>query len=174
MTKIGLLSDTHGDFPERILEYFADVDEIWHAGDIGTIEVTDKLKVFKPLRAVYGNIDDTKIRMEFPEFNRFIIENVEVLITHIAGKPGKYSLPLALEFQKNGTPKILVCGHSHILLVQNDTRQNMLWLNPGACGNKGFHKVKTLIRFAIDGDKIVNLEVVELGNRAVPHNSHTK
>ena len=164
MTKIGLLSDTHGDFPEQVYQYFADVDEIWHAGDIGSLEVTDKLKAFKPLRAVYGNIDDSAIRQEFPEHNRFMVEEVDVLITHIGGKPGNYSKPAFEELRLN-PPKLFVCGHSHILLVKNDPRFNMLWMNPGACGNKGFHKIKTLLRFAVDGARIINLEAIELGKR---------
>jgi uncharacterized protein len=165
MTKIGLLSDTHGDLPEAVFQYFKDVDEIWHAGDIGDISVTDRLKAFKPLRGVFGNIDDAKIRLEFPEINRFRIEGVDVLITHIAGRPGKYSTPALAELKKQ-PPKLFVCGHSHILLVQQDPRFGMLWLNPGACGNKGFHKIRTLLRFAIDGDRIVDLEAIELGKRA--------
>lgn len=170
MTKIGLLSDTHGDLPEQVFHYFKDVDEIWHAGDIGDLAVTDKLKAFKPLRGVYGNIDDTKARQEFPEFNRFRVEGVDVLITHIAGKPGNYSKPLWEELRKQA-PKVLVCGHSHILLVKNDARFNMLWLNPGACGNKGFHKIRTLLRFGIDGERIVQMEAIELGKRTNTDNS---
>lgn len=165
MTKIGLLSDTHGDFPEQVYQYFADVDEIWHAGDIGSLDVTDKLKAFKPLRGVYGNIDGTEIRQEFPEFNRFRVEEVDVLITHIGGRPGNYSKPAAEALQEQ-SPGLFVCGHSHILLVQHDKRHNMLWMNPGACGNKGFHKIKTMLRFAIDGDRIIDLEAIELGKRA--------
>lgn len=170
MTKIGLLSDTHGDLPEKVFHYFADVDEIWHAGDIGDLSVTDRLKGFKPLRGVYGNIDGTAIRSEFPEFNRFRIEGVDVLMTHIAGRPGRYSKPAA-DAIVTQPPKLLVCGHSHILLVQNDPRFNMLWLNPGACGNKGFHQMRTMLRFAIDGDRICNMEIIELGKRADPNNS---
>lgn len=170
MTRIGLLSDTHSDLPEKVFQYFADVDEIWHAGDIGDVSVTDRLKTFKPLRAVYGNIDGTNIRAEFPEFNRFQIEGVDVLMTHIAGKPGRYAKPAADAILKQ-PPKLLVCGHSHILLVQNDPRFNMLWLNPGACGNKGFHQMRTMLRFAIDGDRICNMEIIELGKRADPNNS---
>jgi len=170
MTKIGLLSDTHGDLPEQVFTYFADVDEIWHAGDIGDLSVTDRLKAFKPVRAVYGNIDDTSIRMEFPEFNRFKIEDVSVLMTHIAGRPGNYSTP-ALQALKEGSPNLFVCGHSHILLVQNDPRFKMLWLNPGACGNKGFHKTKTLLRFGIDGNRIVDMEAIDLGKRSALNNS---
>ena len=165
MKKIGLLSDTHGDLDPKIFKHFKDVDVIWHAGDIGTIEVIDELRKFKPLRAVYGNIDDHKIRLEFPEFNRFWCEDVEVLITHIGGKPSKYSKP-AFEALEHKAPKLFICGHSHILLVQFDSRYKMLWMNPGACGVKGFHKVKTLLRFSIDKDKIENLEVIELGKRA--------
>ena len=165
MKKIGLLSDTHGDLDPKIFHYFKDVDEIWHAGDIGSLDVIDKLRKFKPLKAVYGNIDDHKIRIEFPEFNRFWCEDVEVLMTHIGGKPGKYSKP-AFEALESKTPKLFICGHSHILLVQYDSRYKMLWMNPGACGIKGFHQVKTIIRFTIDKEKIENLEVIELGKRA--------
>jgi hypothetical protein len=165
MTKIGLLSDTHGDLPEQVFHYFADVDEIWHAGDIGDLAVTDRLKAFKPLRGVYGNIDDHVIRQEFPEFNRFRIEGVDVLMTHIGGRPGKYSKP-AHDALLQSVPKLFVCGHSHILLVRNDPRLGMLCMNPGACGNKGFHKMRTLLRFGIDGERIVGLEAIEIGKRA--------
>ena len=164
MKKIGLLSDTHGDLDPKIFHYFRDVDEIWHAGDVGSVEVIDKLRAFKPLRGVYGNIDDQKVRMELPLFDVFNCEDVKVLITHIAGRPGKYTAnayPLIQEHR----PQLFICGHSHILLVQKDPRFNMLWMNPGACGNKGFHKVKTLLRFEIDGDKIQNLEAIETGAR---------
>ncbi len=164
MVKIGLLSDTHSHLDPKIFEYFREVDEIWHAGDIGSIEVTDQLKKFKPLRAVYGNIDDHILRREFPEFNRFTIENVEVLMTHIGGKPGKYAKP-TLDALHEKAPKLFICGHSHILLVKMDPKFNMLWMNPGACGIKGFHQVKTLLRFQIDGDKIQNLEAIEIGKR---------
>lgn len=164
MTKIGLLSDTHGFLDPKIYEYFKDVDEIWHAGDVGSMEVIDELRAFKPLRGVYGNIDDHLIRRELPEFNRFKCEDVEVLITHIAGKPGKYAKPALEELQKK-SPKLFICGHSHILLVKMDPKFDMLWMNPGACGYKGFHQVKTILRFAIDGDKIQQLEAIELGKR---------
>jgi putative phosphoesterase len=164
MTRIGLLSDTHGFLDPKIFEYFREVDEIWHAGDIGTMEVIDQLKAFKPLRGVFGNIDDSEIRRELPEFNRFTCENVEVLITHIAGKPGKYSKP-AYEALLEKSPNLFICGHSHILLVKMDPKFNMLWMNPGACGYKGFHQVKTILRFTIDGAKIENLEAIELGKR---------
>jgi len=165
MKRIGLMSDTHGFIDPKIYNYFKEVDEIWHAGDVGDVSVIDELREFKPIRGVYGNIDNTDVRVEFPEFNRFKCEEVEVLITHIAGKPGKYSKPLFEELRKNGAPKLLICGHSHILLVKNDPRYNMLWMNPGACGYKGFHQMKTLLRFSITGDRIHDLEVIELGKR---------
>ena len=165
MKRIGLMSDTHGFVDPKIYQYFKELDEIWHAGDVGDVSVIDELRDFKPLRGVYGNIDNTDVRVEFPEFNRFKCEEVEVLMTHIAGKPGKYSKPLFEELQKNGAPKLFICGHSHILLVKNDPRYNMLWMNPGACGFKGFHQVKTILRFSITGDRIHDLEVIELGKR---------
>lgn len=164
--KIGLLSDTHSYLDPKIKEYFSDVDEIWHAGDIGSIEVLDELIAFKPTRAVWGNIDNHEIRQETKEFLRFKIEGVNVLITHIGGKPYQYSLPAKVELAKNGTPDLFICGHSHITLVQMDKKLNMLWMNPGACGYKGFHTVKTILRFSITGDKIHDLELIELGKRA--------
>lgn len=164
MKKIGLLSDTHGFLDPKIFEYFKDVDEVWHAGDIGSIEVLDSLRNFKPFRGVYGNIDDASIRLEVPEHNRFFIEDVEVLMTHIAGKPGKYANVIFEELDKR-PPKLFICGHSHILLVKMDPRYNMLWVNPGACGFKGFHQVKTIIRFEIEGAKIQNMQAIELGKR---------
>lgn len=165
MKRIGLLSDTHGYLDPKIFTYFAEVDEIWHAGDIGSIDVIDQLKTFKPVRAVFGNIDDHIVRREVPEFNRFTIEQVNVLLTHIGGKPGKYSTPAFNELEKEA-PNLFICGHSHILLVKMDPRYSMLWMNPGACGIKGFHSVKTLIRFSITADRIHDLEVIELGKRA--------
>jgi len=164
MKKIGLLSDTHGYLDPKIYEYFKDVDEIWHAGDVGDVSVIDELRKFKPLRGVYGNIDDHLVRMEFSEFNRFSVEKVEVLMTHIAGKPGSYSKNAFEELEKKA-PKLFICGHSHILLVKMDPKYKMLWMNPGACGIKGFHQVKTILRFSITEDKIHDLEVIELGKR---------
>ena len=164
MKRIGLMSDTHSFLDPKIYTYFADVDEIWHAGDVGSLEVIDELRKFKPLKGVYGNIDDYSIRKEFPEFERFKCEDVEVLITHIGGRPGKYSKPALEEIIKK-SPKLFICGHSHILLVKMDPKFNMLCMNPGACGVKGFHNVKTLLRFSISGDRIHDLEVVEIGKR---------
>lgn len=165
MKRIGLLSDTHGYLDPKIKSYFSEVDEIWHAGDIGTIEVLDELAAFKPTRAVWGNIDSHDIRRETKEFQRFKIEDLDILITHIGGRPGKYSNPAYEELIKNGAPKLFICGHSHITLVQMDKRFNMLWMNPGACGYKGFHAVKTILRFSISADRIHDLEVIELGKR---------
>lgn len=164
MTKIGLMSDTHGYVDPKVYEYFKDVDQIWHAGDVGDISVIDELRKFKPLTGVYGNIDDTTIRTELPEFQRFQCEKVNVLMTHIGGKPGKYSRP-AYEALQEEKPDLFICGHSHILLVKQDPLMNMLWMNPGACGYKGFHQVKTLLRFSITDDRIHDLEVIELGKR---------
>lgn len=164
MKRIGLLSDTHGYLDPKIFHYFENVDEIWHAGDVGNIEVLDELKKFKPLRAIYGNIDDQIVRREYKETLRFWCEEVEVVLTHIGGKPGKYSIPAMKELQK-GSPQLFICGHSHILLVKMDLQKNMLWMNPGACGIKGFHSVRTILRFVIDGKKIEQLEAIELGKR---------
>ena len=164
--KIGLLSDTHSYLDPKIKEYFSNVDEIWHAGDIGSMEVLDELIAYKPTRAVWGNIDNHEIRHETKEFLRFKIEDVNVLITHIGGKPYQYSQPAKEELSLNGAPDLFICGHSHITLVQMDKKLNMLWMNPGACGYKGFHAVKTILRFSITGDKIHDLELIELGKRA--------
>ncbi|WP_293889697.1 metallophosphoesterase family protein [Flavobacterium sp.] len=164
MKKILLLSDTHSHIDEKILKYVHHTDEVWHAGDIGDMAVTDTLKSIKPLRAVYGNIDDDKARMEFPLHNRFFCENVDVWITHIGGYPGKYNQNIRTEIQ-NHPPKLFICGHSHILKVQFDKKLNLLHMNPGACGIYGFHQVRTMLRFEIDGDKIQNLEIIELGKK---------
>lgn len=164
MTKIGLLSDTHGYLDPKIFEYFKDVDQIWHAGDVGDMSVINQLEAFKPTFGVFGNIDDHTIRNAWPEHNCFKCENMKIMITHIAGKPYKYRKDSHSEILKH-KPNILVCGHSHILLVQYDKTINALWLNPGAAGFKGFHKVKTLLRFEIDKDQVKNMEVIEIGKR---------
>ena len=164
MKKILLLSDTHSHIDEAILKYVRLADEVWHAGDIGNLAVTDALKAEKPLRAVFGNIDDEKARMEFPLNNRFFCEDVDVLITHIGGYPGKYSATAKAEIEAN-PPKLFICGHSHILKVQFDKKNDLLHMNPGAAGKYGFHQVRTMLRFEIDGDKIQSLEVIELGKK---------
>lgn len=164
MKKILLLSDTHSHIDDVILKYVNQADEVWHAGDIGDLKVTDVLKKWKTLRAVYGNIDDSKARMEFPLNNRFLCEGVSVLITHIGGYPGKYNRVIKAEIERN-PPKLFICGHSHILKVQFDKKYNLLHMNPGAAGIYGFHQIRTMLRFEIDGDKIQKLEIIELGNR---------
>lgn len=160
MTKILLLSDTHGYIDDTILKYVKQADEVWHAGDIGHLKVTDAIKKLKPLRAVYGNIDNDKARIEFPEHNRFMCEGVDVWITHIGGYPKKYNIRVKEEITKN-PPKLFICGHSHILKVMPDNKLNLLHMNPGAVGKHGFHKVRTMLRFVIDGSNIKDLEVVE-------------
>lgn len=170
MKRIALISDTHGFIPERLFTLFKDVDEIWHAGDIGAISVTDKLAAFKPLRAVYGNIDDHTIRLSFPEFQQFELEGIRILMTHIGGKPGKCTARLH-EKAREFLPNIIICGHSHILLVQHDKHHNALWLNPGACGNKGFHQIQTALRFVLSNGKIEQMEAIEFGKRSNLNNS---
>ncbi|MFV0166062.1 metallophosphoesterase family protein [Empedobacter falsenii] len=160
MKKILLLSDTHSYIDDRILEYAQQADEIWHAGDIGDISVTDKLAEIKPLRAVYGNIDDNKARAEFPLNNRFTLEGVDIWITHIGGYPGKYNPAIRKEITEN-PPKLFICGHSHILKVMPDKQLGLIHMNPGAVGKHGFQKVRTMLRFELNEGKIENLEVIE-------------
>lgn len=160
MTKILLLSDTHGYIDDDILKYAKQADEVWHAGDIGNLNVTDAIKKLCPLKGVHGNIDDTKVRGEFPEHNRFFCEDVDVWITHIGGYPGAYNIRVR-ESIRQKPPRLFICGHSHILKVMPDRKLNLLHMNPGAVGKHGFHKVRTMLRFTIDGSKIDNLEVIE-------------
>ena len=164
MTRILLLSDTHGYMDERILQYAAAADEIWHAGDIGTLAVADELEKAGTLRAVYGNIDGAEIRTGFPLDNKFECEGVKVWITHIAGYPGKYNQRIR---EGLGREKVdlFICGHSHILKVMRDPKHGFMHMNPGACGKYGFHKVRTMLRFAVDKGELKDLEVVELGSR---------
>ena len=161
MTKIGLLSDTHGLLDRRIFEHFKDVDEIWHAGDIGSEDVLRRLREFKPTRAVYGNMDSGDVRYSLPEFYRFRVEEVNVLMTHIGGYPGHYN-PWLIPWFKKEPPDLFVCGHSHILKVQYDHQFKFLTMNPGAAGKQGWQPCQTLLRFAIDGKEIKDLEVIEL------------
>jgi putative phosphoesterase len=161
MKKIGLLSDTHAYWDDKYAQYFAACDEIWHAGDIGNQEVLNKLQALKPVRAVYGNVDDHLLRAICPKTLRFKIEEVEVLLTHIGGYPGKYESEIRREIYAH-PPKLFVCGHSHILKVMYDKHLQMLCVNPGAAGKYGFHQVRTLMRFAIDGETIKDMEIIEL------------
>lgn len=161
MTRIGLLSDTHAWWDEKYLQYFETCDEIWHAGDIGSLEVAQKLADFRLFRAVYGNIDGQEIRRIYPQINRFTVDGAEVLIKHIGGYPGKYDPSIAGSLLVH-PPKLFVSGHSHILKVKYDKTLDMLHINPGAAGMSGFHKVRTMVRFVIDNGMFKDLEVVEL------------
>lgn len=163
MIKIGLLSDTHGYWDERYLQYFGPCDEIWHAGDIGSLEVARQLEAFRPLRAVYGNVDGQDIRRMYPQVNRFTVEGVEVLMKHIGGYPGNYD-PSVRGSILVRPPRLFISGHSHILKVKYDKTLDMLHINPGAAGMQGFHKVRTLVRFAVDGGTFRDLEVIELAD----------
>ena len=165
MKKILLLSDTHSFIDDVILKYAKKADEIWHAGDIGNIDVYDKLEKITKTRAVYGNIDDCVIRSAIKEVNTFICEKVKVSMIHIAGKPPYYNRKSKLIIRQE-KPKIFICGHSHILKVEFDKVNNVLFMNPGAAGRHGFHKKRTMIRFEINEEKIENMEVIELGNRS--------
>lgn len=161
MKKIGLLSDTHAYWDDRYREYFAECDEIWHAGDIGSPELAARLEEIKPLRAVYGNIDGQPLRVLYPRIARFTVEGVSVLTTHIGGYPGRYEPEIRAELQRD-TPKLFVSGHSHITKVMYDKKLSCLHINPGAAGKSGFHKVRTLVRFVLDEGNVKDLEVIEL------------
>ncbi len=162
--KIGLLSDTHGYLDEKIFDYFSDCDEVWHAGDVGNIKVLDALQEFKPLKGVYGNIDGDEIRKVFPQDMLFHCEGLKVWMTHIGGSPPRYN-PRVLKKLKIASPDIFICGHSHLLKIVRDAKHNMLYLNPGAAGKQGFHKVRTLVRFEIAKKQLTKMEVIELGKR---------
>ena len=162
MQKIGLLSDTHNYWDDRFADYFADCNEIWHAGDIGSLELAQRFEALgKPFRAVFGNIDDHKTRLAYSEKLRFTLEDVDVLMTHIGGYPGKYDFGIRQTLYAN-PPKLFICGHSHILRVMFDKKLQCLYMNPGAAGKYGFHKVRTLLRFVLDNGNIRDLEVIEL------------
>ena len=164
--KVGLLSDTHGWIHPGLYKFFDNVDEIWHAGDIGNIETADLLASIKPLRAVYGNIDGSDVRAAFPSDLRFVAEDRKVWIRHIGGYPGHYNFRIRDEIINN-TPDIFICGHSHIAKVIYDKKLGLLHINPGAAGIQGFHQIRTIIRFSIDKDIIKDLEVIELGQKGI-------
>ena len=161
MTRIGLLSDTHSYLDKRVFEYFKDVDEIWHAGDIGAYEVLRKLREYKPTRAVYGNMDGGDVRYSLSEFYRFRVEDVNVLMTHIGGYPGHYDRRARCLIETL-RPQIFVCGHSHILKVVRDEHYDMMCINPGAAGLQGWHVLRTALRFRIEGGAISDMEVFNL------------
>lgn len=166
--RIGLLSDTHSYLDPRVFDYFAECDEVWHAGDFGTLEVVDALRAFKPLRGVYGNIDGATIRAEMPLDLRFECEGLPVYMTHIGGYPGRYE-PRVRKLLEEDPPHngLFISGHSHILKVMPDKKLDFLHINPGACGNEGWHKVKTLVRFSVEAGVIGNMEIIELGSRGI-------
>ena len=161
MKKIGILSDTHCTIIPQVYSFFKDVDEIWHAGDIGNIETAEQLAAFKPLRAVYGNCDDHIVRLQYPEDQFFHIEDVDVYMTHIGGYPGKY-MPEIRYILAEKKPDLYICGHSHILKVINDPKLHLLHINPGAAGQTGFHKKITMVRFVIDGKTFKDMEIFEM------------
>jgi len=161
MKKIGVLSDTHGHWDDELEKFFADCDEIWHAGDIGRIETANAISSFKKLKAVYGNIDDMNVRKTFPKTLRFLCEQVDVLITHIGGYPGHYDAEVKEVIQKNA-PNLFICGHSHILKVIYDKKNDLLHINPGAAGISGFHTIRTAVRFTVEGKEIKDLEILEI------------
>lgn len=166
MFKIGLLSDTHSYLDDQIMRLLTDRDEIWHAGDFGSMEVSGRLQELAPLRGVYGNIDGADIRQVHPKVQRFAADGLDVMMTHIGGYPGKYH-PDVREMIKRNPPKLYITGHSHILKVMPDkSLNNLLHINPGAAGKHGFHKIRTMVRFTIDAGTIQDLQVIELGKRA--------
>ncbi|HAC14440.1 MAG TPA: YfcE family phosphodiesterase [Bacteroidetes bacterium] len=166
MVKIGLISDTHHYLDPKIREYFGSCDEIWHAGDFGTLELADELVKIAPVRGVYGNIDGTDIRQVYPLTLRFELEGMHFLMTHIGGNPGRYALPIRREVELN-TPDVFICGHSHILKIVRDKQlNNMLYMNPGAAGKQGFQLHRTIVRFEIHAGKLQNMEVITLGERS--------
>jgi uncharacterized protein len=165
--KIGLLSDTHSFLDPKVFTHFNACDEIWHAGDIGTMALADELEKFKPIKAVFGNIDDKNLQARFPEELHFTCEGLTIWMTHIGGAPPNYNPRIKKEL-KTAIPDIFICGHSHICRVKKDPAyNNILYLNPGAAGNHGFHTIKTLLRFEIKEAKIISMEVIELGKRGV-------
>ena len=161
MKRIGILSDTHSHWDDKYLIHFADCDEIWHAGDIGSEVIIDQLEAFRPVRAVYGNIDGAQMRRRFKETLRFTIEDCEVVMNHIGGYPGRYDASIRKELYEN-PPQLFVAGHSHILKVIFDNKLNCLHINPGAAGKQGWQLQRTLIKVTIDGKTFKDLEIIEL------------
>lgn len=165
MTRIGLLSDTHGFLDPQIFTHFAACDEVWHAGDVGVVAIVDQLRAFKSFRGVFGNIDGQDVRMECPENQRFQLEGLDIWMTHIGGTPPRYN-PIIRSALQEQPPAVFVCGHSHLLKVTRDPKlNNLLFINPGAAGRSGFHHVRTCLRFALDNGRVTDMEVIELGKR---------
>ncbi len=165
MRKIGLIADTHNYFDPKVTTYFSDCDEIWHAGDFGTIAIAEELRKIAPLKGVYGNIDGEDIRKEFPLHQRFTEEGVDIWMTHIGGHPGRYALPIRKEIEQN-PPDLFICGHSHILkIVRDPLNPKLIHMNPGAAGRHGFHEWRTIVTFALADANIHDVEVIHLGHR---------
>jgi putative phosphoesterase len=164
MKRIGLISDTHNFLDENVFKHFEQCDEIWHAGDFGAVEIADRLKAFKPLRGVFGNIDGYDIRGNYPEKLRWTCEEVNIFMIHIGGNPPKYIPAVKKELMAN-PPQLFISGHSHILKIIYDDKLQCLHINPGAAGNQGWHKIRTIVRFTIDGKNMKDCEVIELGKR---------
>lgn len=165
MPRIGLISDTHNYLDPNVLKHFNDCDEIWHAGDFGTLEVSDKLNALKPIRGVYGNIDGKEIRVVHPKDQKFEMEGLQIWMTHIGGYPDRYASEVKKEIVAN-PPDLFICGHSHILRIMTDPKLNkMIYINPGAAGREGFHKIRTIVKFDLENRKIKNMQVIELGKR---------
>lgn len=162
--KIGLISDTHGFIDDRTISLLAEVDEIWHAGDIGNLELMARLPTGKPIRAVWGNIDDAAAQEAYPEWQNFEVEGVKVLMTHIGGKPPRYAKGIRSKIKEEG-PQLFVCGHSHICKVEYDASLTCLYMNPGAVGQQGFHQMRTFLLFDLESGGVKNLRAVELGKR---------
>lgn len=164
MTRIGLISDTHHFLDEAVFRHFEHCDEIWHAGDFGTIAIAEQLRAFRPLKGVYGNIDGQDVRSEYGLQLQWTCEAVNVMMVHIGGYPKRYAPGIKQQLAASGA-RLLICGHSHILKIMYDEELNCLHMNPGAAGHQGWHKKRTIIRFAIDGSDMKDCEVIELGNR---------
>lgn len=162
--KIGLLSDTHGWINPRLYDYFESCAEVWHAGDIGDIKTADELAAFRPLRAVYGNIDNHIVRAAYPAVQNFLVDETRVIMTHIGGVPGRYEKGVR-DLISLHKPDLIICGHSHIARIEYDKAGKFLFVNPGAAGRSGFHNIMTALRFSIEGKKIFDMEVIELGER---------
>ncbi len=171
--RIGIISDTHGYLDDDLIHNLKMCDEIWHVGDFGKVEILDTLKAIKPLRGVYGNIDGREVRLEFPKQNRFIIEGFDVWMTHIGGYPGRYDITVRDEIRRN-PPDIFITGHSHILKILPDKKLNLLHINPGAAGNYGYHKVRTMVMIEIQKQKIIDIKAIELGPRSRKYINNSK
>jgi uncharacterized protein len=164
MKRIGLISDTHNFLDEAVFTHFETCDEIWHAGDFGSPAIADRLAQFRPLRGVYGNIDGNDLRSRFPEKLRWTCEQTEILMTHIGGYPPRYT-PDIKEQIVAWRPQLFICGHSHLLKIIYDEKLTCLYINPGAAGNQGWHKIRTIVRFEINQKEMSNCVVIELGKR---------